>query len=230
MEFKRIGGASVVQNVIDQLTQAMLDNELKPGDKIPIETDLAEAFGVGRNSVREAIKMLVAFGILEIRRPEGTFVCSSFSQKMIDPFLYGIILSKGDSYDALKDFRKVIEEGIIKLCIKNHTDEDALRMKDAHAKLVAMAQEPGAELADIIAADDHFHKVIAQSSHNPMMEAISDLLRTFTTSKRYETTDYLLKHDIAYFKDNHNSIITTILERDESKIGALIPDKFFVDY
>jgi len=54
--------------------------------------ELCESLRVGRNSVREAIKILVTMGVLEIRRSEGTFVCKGFSGRMLDPLVYGLIL------------------------------------------------------------------------------------------------------------------------------------------
>ena len=54
--FKKIKNKSVVQTVVDSITKAIISGELKPGDKIPTEMELAESFGVGRNSIREAIK------------------------------------------------------------------------------------------------------------------------------------------------------------------------------
>lgn len=70
--FKKIKNKSVVQTVVDSITKAIINGELRPGDKIPTEMELADSFGVGRNSIREAIKILVYYGILEIRRAEGT--------------------------------------------------------------------------------------------------------------------------------------------------------------
>ena len=75
VQLKRIKSESVVQQIIDSLVEAMIRKELRPGDQIPTEMELAESLGVGRNSVREAIKILVYFGVLEIRRAEGTYVC-----------------------------------------------------------------------------------------------------------------------------------------------------------
>ena len=68
---KKLNNESVVQRVINCLTDAMISKELKPGDKIPTELELAESLGVGRNSIREAIKILVYLGVLEIRRGKG---------------------------------------------------------------------------------------------------------------------------------------------------------------
>ena len=98
---KPIGQQSVVWNVIDQLTQAMTMGKLRPGDKIPTETELSESLQVSRNSVREAVKILVAYGILEIRRAEGTFIRSGVSQQMLNPLIYGIMFTQGDSYRQL---------------------------------------------------------------------------------------------------------------------------------
>lgn len=75
---KKINRSSVVQRVIDRLTEAIVSGELKPGDRIPTEMELAEQMGVARNSIREAVKILVYIGVLEIRRADGTFVCDGF--------------------------------------------------------------------------------------------------------------------------------------------------------
>ena len=72
--FKKVNNSSVVDDIIDQLVASIISGSLKPGDKIPTEAILMEQMHVGRNSVREAIKVLVSYGILEIRRADGTFV------------------------------------------------------------------------------------------------------------------------------------------------------------
>ena len=70
---KNLKKESVVQSVINCLTEAMWNKELKPGDRIPPEPDLAASMGVARSSVREAIKILSYLGVLESKRSEGTF-------------------------------------------------------------------------------------------------------------------------------------------------------------
>ena len=118
MQLKKVKNPSVVQQVIDSLTDAMIRKELRPRDKIPTENELSESLGVARNSVREAIKILVFLGVLEIRRPEGTFVCDGFSESMINPMIYGIILNQGDSWDSLMELREMTEAGVIRLAIE----------------------------------------------------------------------------------------------------------------
>ena len=88
----KINNTSVVQQTIDYLTGAIMRREYVPGSRIPTEMELADLLGVSRNTVREAVKILVFMGVLEIRRPEGTFVCSGFSDSLIDPMIYGLSL------------------------------------------------------------------------------------------------------------------------------------------
>ena len=82
---KPIGNKSITQCIVDRLTQAIIDGELQPGDRIPTESELAQSLNVGRNTVREAIRVLVAYGVLEIRRPSGTFVCDTFKPVVFSP-------------------------------------------------------------------------------------------------------------------------------------------------
>ena len=80
---KNLKSESVVQKVINCLTDAMVSKQLKPGDKIPPEPELAAALGVARTSVREATKILTYLGVLESKRAEGTFVTSGFKESVL---------------------------------------------------------------------------------------------------------------------------------------------------
>ena len=122
-----VSSKSVVQIIIDRLTGAIIEGELKPGDKIPTEPELAEELQVGRNSVREAIRILVAYGVLEIRRPEGTFVCNGFSTQIINPMIYQVILQKEGSYDDLIGLRKIIENGIMTLLMEQRMSAESYK-------------------------------------------------------------------------------------------------------
>ena len=134
---KKINNESVVQRVINCLTDAMINKELRPGDKIPTELELSETLGVGRNSIREAIKILVYLGVLEIRRAEGTFVCEGFTESMIDPMIYGIILDKADSYDNLMELREMMESGVVRLAMTKYTEEDIRNLEEKLTRMKA---------------------------------------------------------------------------------------------
>ena len=121
---------NTVQQIIDAFTEQLIGGQIKPGDQIPTEVELAERFGVARNTVREAVKILVAMGVLEIRRPVGTFVCSGFTEAMISPMLYGVILGRGDSYNELLELREIMETGSMLTVIRNATDEEITALSE----------------------------------------------------------------------------------------------------
>ena len=83
--FAELPKGSISEIIVKRITDALISGELKPGDKIPTEVEFSEKLGVSRNAVREALKVLVAFGVLEIRRSEGTFVVEEYNNKLLDP-------------------------------------------------------------------------------------------------------------------------------------------------
>ena len=183
--FRPIGTKSVVQQVIDRLTDAMIHKSLRPGEKIPTEIELASTFGVGRNSVREAIKILVSLGVLEIRRPEGTFVAQGFSDHMIDPLLYGIILDDTESMDSLKELREWVDVGLLHLAMRKATEEDIALLEERLQEMKrAMRDE---DVPAICAADDAFHDAIAQAAHNALFAKIANVARILISEIRRRT-------------------------------------------
>ena len=99
-----LASGSKSEVIIQRITDSLISGDLKPGDKIPTEQEFCDQLKVGRNTVREAIKVLIAFGVLEIRRSEGTFVVDHFSPKLMDSVLYGLILCPR-SMDNLLEFK-----------------------------------------------------------------------------------------------------------------------------
>ena len=75
MGLAKIGNSdTLVNEIITQLSQAIIDGDFKPGDKLPSEAELCEQLGVGRNSLREAIRVLNAMGVVKTKRGQGTFL------------------------------------------------------------------------------------------------------------------------------------------------------------
>ena len=141
-QIQKIGTDSVVQRVLDQITQWIIAGKLAPGDQIPTEFELSQSLGVSRNSVREAIKILVYLGVLEIRRAEGTFVCSGASVRMFNPLLYQIILSAGSSQRDVMQIREMIETGVVELALHQGTEEDLVLLREKlEEKLAVLVQK-----------------------------------------------------------------------------------------
>lgn len=222
-----IDNTSVVQQVIDRLTYAMIYKELRPGDKLPTEMELATSFGVGRNSIREAIKILVSFGVLDIRRPEGTFVASGFSDKMINPLLYGIILDQSDSIDSLKELREWVDFGILELAMEKAKAEDVFQLEEKLHKLFAKIDSGNVE--DVFIADDEFHEAISTAAHNSLLGQIARLVRTLTSEIRMTTIRNMIqagKND--ELKKAHEDLFKVVkFKKDDAARQMLVAGYFY---
>ena len=227
---KPIGQQSVVWNIIDQLTEAMIQGKLKPGDKIPTENALSEAMQVSRNSVREAIKTLVAFGILEIRRADGTFIRSGITRQMLNPMIYGIMFSQTDSYRQLREFRQMVELSSLRLAIRHKTPEKLAALKTTYDDLIAELSAKAPRLECVMEKDIAFHMAISEISENLMMQEVSRLLYTLTCSKRAEVTRNLLYTNRTYLVDNHTDIYLTVVNGDEDSYRNILEDVIHPEY
>ena len=127
-----LASGSKSEVIIQRITDSLISGDLKPGDKIPTEQEFCDQLKVGRNTVREAIKVLIAFGVLEIRRSEGTFVVDHFSPKLMDSVLYGLILCPR-SMDNLLEFKISLWTSMILLAIDKATDEDIAQLQMLYA-------------------------------------------------------------------------------------------------
>lgn len=224
-----IDNTSIVQQVIDRLTYAMIYKELRPGDKLPTEMELAASFGVGRNSIREAIKILVSFGVLEIRRPEGTFVSSGFSDKMINPLLYGIILEQSDSLDSLKELREWIDYGILELAISKAEPEDLFQLEEQLKKLIA--EIDGGNVEKVFIADDHFHEAISTAAHNSLLGQIARLVRTLTSEIRMKTIANMMKYGKRdELKRAHEDLFKVVKYKDDTSARQMLVEGYFYRY
>ena len=225
---KPLKNKSVVQQVIDRLTRAIINKELRPGDKIPTENELAETFGAARNSVREAVKVLVSFGVLVIRRPEGTFVADGFSDTMIDPLLYGIILDDTASMASLLELRSWNDTGMLRLAINKATEEDIAMLKEALENL--QRQIDSGDFEKVFDGDNEFHRILALITHNSLFGKIDHITRLLTTDVRHKTLKHMLRTDKGRdLMTVHIEIYDAIKNKDKDKAEEIIRRSYFYD-
>lgn len=189
---KSLKKESVVQSVINCLTDAIRNQELKPGDRIPPEPELASSLGVARSSVREAIKILSYLGVLESKRSEGTFVCSGFKESMIDPIVFGIILNQ-DSFENLMELRQMVETGSMRLAILKCNEEELQALSCLLDQMRNVVKNSDNVVEDFFRVDNAFHDMIQQMGKNPLADKINRVVRTLTYAMRYETVATMIK-------------------------------------
>jgi GntR family transcriptional repressor for pyruvate dehydrogenase complex len=204
---------SAVFIVIDKMKELLIEQKLKPGEMIPSESALAESLKVGRGSVREALKILSAYGVIEIRRGKGTYVSTASNRRLFDPFLFQILVQKRD-YTILTQVRRILEEGIVKLVIQSANEEDLQQLQSAADGFLAelSQQNPSPEHAKQL--DIQYHKLLGKLSHNPIIENIYDFIIVLFAS----TINPI--HEGVY--EVHRDLQEAIMAKDEDKALSLI--------
>lgn len=215
---KPIGKESIVNKVVKQITDAIINGELKPGDKIPTEVELIELLQVGRNSVREAIKILSALGLLEIRRGDGTYITKTMLPSVLDPLIYGIIIEQS-SIDEIFELREALEEDILELAIDKATQEDidelhGLLKESEHAYM----NNDFHKLAEL---DLKFHYTLIDIARNPLLGRITKgVMELFFSSIRKTLENQSIIDD--NFNENHKDIVNLIINKDKKNIRDVI--------
>ncbi len=228
MDVQRINN-NAVQQIIDSFTEQLLLGKLQPGEQIPTEVELSESFGVARNTVREAIKILVAMGVLEIRRPVGTFVCSGFTEPMINPLLYGVILGRGDSYDELMDLREIMETGTMLTAIRNADDEEIATLSGPLVALGQACRRETPSVEEVFSRDDDFHAAMMAMTHNRILERIAATIRTLTYDMRHESVELMLSSGRSEeLYQAHEKLYRILSARDVDGVYREIRSTYFV--
>jgi len=170
---------SAVDRVINSIKEALISNRLLPGEKLPSEIDLSKKFAISRGSVREAMKILSALGIVEIKRGEGTFVAKSDPKVILDPLLFRLILSRAHKKE-LVELRELMEFAIVKLIISNAEHGDFVRIRktiDEMQDRITLGKENLPE--DLAQSDLSFHRALGQATKNRLVEKIYDFVMDF---------------------------------------------------
>lgn len=155
------GGASLPERVAGQISQLIIDRHLTCEDKLPNEFELAELLQVGRGTVREAVKLLVARNVLVIRRGRGTFI-ARHPGEIEDPLGFAYYPDKIRLAMDLLEVRMQLEPWVAGLAAQRASGEDMDRLREA-ALLVEQDIFSG---KDHLGQDTKFHICIAQCTQN----------------------------------------------------------------
>ena len=120
--------SSLAEQVADQINQVIIDQNINAGEKLPNEFELAAHLNVGRGTIREAVKLLVARNCLEIRRGKGTFVVEKPGQ-IEDPLGFAYVKDKITLAVDLMELRPQLETWVAQLAGEDHGPAD----KEFHA-------------------------------------------------------------------------------------------------
>lgn len=203
---------SSVDYVVNSLKELLLTQKVKPGDRLPTELELAKLLSVSRGSIREAMKILSAFGIIEIKRGDGTYVSNMDAKVLFDPLLFSLILSK-PNFDELKEFRFLLERDVIGLVIKNASDEDIQLLRDAYEEMNALKDQESKSYEKLLDSDLKFHTVLGQICKNRLLEKIYLFIMEYFKPSIAQS---LRKHTNFSLESNetHRKVLEAVEKRD----------------
>ena len=168
--YKIVQSSRLYEQIVEQIEQSVQKGDLKPGDQLPAERELAEQFGVSRTAVREAVKALREKGLVEAYPGKGTFITSGSSNPMRQSLDRMMRSAQVDATSSLVEVREILEPEIAALAAVRATEENLNSLREAVAVMDAAKRDPDA----YIEADLDFHLELAEAAANPLILSLID--------------------------------------------------------
>jgi GntR family transcriptional repressor for pyruvate dehydrogenase complex len=200
---------AISAKILDQLRQ----KELKPGDKLPPERELAEILGVSRPSLREALRALSIMKVVEVRQGDGTYVSALNPEELVEHLEFVFMLDDSTTLQ-LFEARKIVETGNASLAAERITDEELAALHACLEKSERSVDDPEA----FMQADIELHEIITRAARNPMLERFMASIRTLGRASRHRTSRMPRVTETAL--EHHRQIVAALEAHDPQATGA----------
>ena len=164
---------------IEKIRAMITAGDLRPGDRLPPELELAAQLGLSRNSLREAVKALSLINVLDVRRGDGTYVTSLDPGLLMDAMSFAVDFQHDRSVLQFLEVRRILEPAAMALAATMMNDADIAGLGKLLDELPA---DPGVE--ESVANDLEFHRRIARGSGNPVLASLIDSVSSRTQRAR----------------------------------------------
>ena len=168
--YRAIKASRLYEQIVQQVEESILSGQLKPGDQLPAERDLAQRFGVSRTAVREAVKALREKGLVEAYSGRGTFVTNGTSQAIRQSLDLMVRINQQDGATHLAELRHMLEPEIAAVAATRIEEQLLGTMRDAVAAMDRSLHDPDA----YVEADLDFHLALAEAAGNPLILSLLD--------------------------------------------------------
>ena len=199
--------------VIAVLRDALLQKKLKPGDRLPSEVELASMLQVSRSTIREALRVLLSYGVVEVRRGKGTFIREESTDVSADSTIFSFLVIQPTKREQA-EFRAYMERTVLELAIKNATQEDIDRLTENFESTFRAERNP----ETTVEIDIEFHRLLGEATKNRMISRVYNILMA-----------YIRPSLISSHRRNwptaagvtHRHILDAIIARDASHVEQL---------
>ena len=167
--------------IVEDLKEKILEGELKEGDKLPTERDLAVSYNVSRLPVREALRVLRELGFLETRHGKGTYIKSQGGSEFSKDVANYFLMNK-DSVMEVFELRRILENDIARLAAQKGSEAEKKEISRSRerAEDEILKMKVGRK-NEFLQADQEFHQAISRASHNTILSDIFNGIQEFFT-------------------------------------------------
>ncbi|MGH2502145.1 MAG: FadR/GntR family transcriptional regulator [Ktedonobacterales bacterium] len=178
--YQPVGRSKLFERIVEQIQGRIVRGELRAGDRLPPERELALRFGASRTAVREALKTLAQMGLVDMRPGRGTIVTDNTSDAMRSSLGLMLRVSHLGSPDALVELRRIIEPEIAALAAERAEETNIAALHEA-----VETMERSLRRADTyIEADNRFHRTLALAARNALIVSLVDSIVGLLSEQR----------------------------------------------
>ena len=205
---------SAVDFVVNNIKKLLVEQKLKPGDRLPNEVEISEAMNVSRGSVRVALRILTACGL-----GTGTYICQKPGRTLADSLLFSFFVNN-PNIGKLYEFRRLIEIDILESVLDHYDEnEEERRMLEENVDELRELLTKNPDTDWLRENDISFHCLMGICTKNVLMERIYGIVIDFMEASIAETLKN--QHGEIVYKE-HMQILEVIRTRDYSRIEEVI--------
>jgi len=205
--FRAVRKGRRYEQVAEQIQRLVTDGVLKPGDRLPPERELAAQFGVGRSSLRDAIRTLEVMGLVESRHGAGTVIRDLDSDALVVP-LTSALLRKREMVAELLEVRMMIEPALAARAAKNATRAEIAKLQEILGRQRDKVRRGEASIAE----DSEFHAALMHAARNSVVLRVMDVLMDLLGDSRARSLQTPGRLEKSYA--GHVRILRAIKRRD----------------
>jgi GntR family transcriptional repressor for pyruvate dehydrogenase complex len=218
MNFERLSRQSVPEEIIENVKEKIISGELKPGDQLPSETKLSEMFGVGRGTIREALKVMFYLGLIDRNSSRNTFVTENAREKAIMRDFFDQFEGQRDAFEMI-EVRKIIEPAAAALAAARRDDDLVRKLEKEFDSMEHDSQNVEAFIDD----DSRFHQLVFAGTGNniiiELMQSIQSALKSEQATVLHESS--LIRPRSLEF---HKKLLKCIKDGDAEKARKVMLD------
>ncbi|MFE9119236.1 FadR/GntR family transcriptional regulator [Streptomyces sp. NPDC007172] len=205
---------AVTDEAIEKIKAMIVSGALRPGDRLPKESELAAGLGLSRNSLREAVRALSLIRILDVRQGDGTYVTSLDPRLLLEAMGFVVDFHRDDTVLEFLAVRRILEPAATALAATRLTEAE---LEALSAQLDAL--EEASSVDELVSADLAFHRGIVAGAGNAVLCSLLDGLSGPATRAR--SWRGLVQEDaVGRARHEHRAILTALRARDTEAARA----------